>query len=567
MSEKKSGALANFFFVFANTVLFLLFANVLIAAILFLFGRGMSLDFVMLAIGLTIIFAIICSTFVFEQYILGFIFVLLAVAGVCAGGVFLNHTIYDISYDGQTYHQEAVIQLSHGWDPVYQYLDPNVIGPDSKWINYYPKSSWINEAAIFLLTNQERDAKALNIILIIIAIALVYAALVDADILGKVNAFAVAVLVACNPVAIYQSLSFYLDGQLMSLFLCLCAICLIIYSKKRPFAFVSLFIAIPVFINLKFTAVVDAVILLIVFMVALWMEENERDTFRVLKIGAVSIALGILVIGASPYITNTMRYGNPFYPLEGSGAIDLKPYNVPGNFINENSTEIFFASMFSQSANLKGVGSTSTFQPPFAYTPSELTAFRYPDPEEGGFGPLFGGAVALAFVMMLAYFIGMQFAKEKKYRGTFQAACLLILVAILFCVIDPIASLARYVPQGYLIAVIPIILFLSTRKFLPQLVGWLALIFLLLNNYLVANAYVAYNLQTSAEIAQELATLKADAEVSPILVYFNEFKSTRVMLQEAGINYITTADINACPKPGFRQLLPENTTEFCVATN
>ena len=88
------------------------------------------------------------------------------------------------------------------------------------------------------------------------------------------------------------------------------------------------------------------------------------------------------------------------------------------------------------------------------------------------------------------------------------------------------------------------------------------IVLLAVNSALIAQSYVSFNLQTSAAISTKLATLALSSRKSPVLVYFNEYKSTRVMLHEAGVNYVSTTDHANCPT--FSRLLPENTTEFCV---
>lgn len=561
--DSSGDTFADYCFVLGAGVVFLLFANLTIAAIVFLGGGHLSLDVSWIAIGAAVIFVCVLSFRHFKHYVFGALLVLVSAAILIVGSVLITRGIYDISYDGQTYQQEAVIQLSNGWDPVYQYLDPAKIGLDQKWIDYYPKASWVNESSIVLFTHEEQAGKALDLILIVVSMALVYAALAGTTMLRKFDAAVIALVLGANPVSTYQSLGYYLDGQLFSLFLCICALCMIIHAKKGGWALLTLFTSIAIFVNLKFTGIVDAILVLVAFMILEWMEEDERLTGRIMLTGAAALVVGVFLIGFSPYMTNLARYTNPVYPLAGPGAIDLKPVNVPGNFIQKNSLEIMFLSFFAKSGQLHGVGTTATYKIPFTYTADELVPFRYPDPDEGGFGPLFGGAIIIGFLMLFGYGFASLFIKDKKYRGWFEAAFLLMIVVIIMCVVDPISSLARYVPQAYLLAVIPIILFLASRKSFLRLIAYLALVLLFFNSYLIAQSYISYNTKTSAEIGTDLQDLAARSQKAPILVYFNEFKSTRVMLQEAGVNYVTTTNEASCPGR-FARILPENTTEFCV---
>jgi hypothetical protein len=382
---------------------------------------------------------------------------------------------------------------------------------------------------------------------------------------GWLNTFdtaLLAVLLAFNPVSIYQSLSFYVDGQLMSLFLCIYSLLVVIHSKKRRLAFLPLLLVLTLFINIKFTAPVYGFFLIVGFMAAEWIQGNRSLAWKTFGAGAVTLAIGVFLIGFSPYLTNTIRYGAPFYPLYGANSIDFKLDNVPGNFIDKNSLEILFLSFFSDSGGARGLGTTSTYESPLSYTSDELDAFRFTDPVTGGFGPVFGAAVAGGLLALVAYWLVSTLRQDEENRHRSRVAILLVLAVVALSAINPIASNARYVPQAYLIVLPPIILLLSARKTFPHLIGYLMIVLLAVNSALIAQSYVSFNLQTSAAISTKLATLALISRKSRVLVYFNEYKSTRVMLQEAGVNYVSTTDHANCPT--FSRLLPENTTEFCV---
>jgi hypothetical protein len=207
------------------------------------------------------------------------------------------------------------------------------------------------------------------------------------------------------------------------------------------------------------------------------------------------------------------------------------------------------------------VGTASEYKPPFTYDSSEVAVFHYTDPVEGGFGPLFGTAVLLSAIILAVYYVVARW-RDKQSLTHWKIAVALIGVIILTCVVNPISSLARYVPQAYLLAVIPVILLLENRKLLPGIAAYLLLALLFFNTYLVASSYIRYNLKSSATTEKNLQMLALRSRTQPILVHFKEFKSTRVMLNEAGVRYRTTDDARACKT--FQRVLPENTTEFCM---
>jgi hypothetical protein len=551
--------IAHYCFVFGASALFFFFSNITIAAIIFLFHGSESIFQEWLSAGITIVFVAVACRRTFKHSLIAALMVLIGLVAVFWASLAVAGHFYDISYDGQTYQQEGVIQLAQGWNPVYTNLDPAVIGADQKWIDYYPKGIWTVESYFYLLTGNLQDAKGMNLILVVTALALVYAALADADVLGPWSALIASILIACNPVNISQSLNFYVDGDLYSVLICLVAIGISFYATKRPLALTASVAALALLINIKFTGLVYAGLVLIVFFI-LYIRKLDGALFlRWLYVSTAAVVLGVLFIGASPYITNTIRYQAPFYPLFGKGAIDLKPYNVPGNFINKSAPEIFVLSFFTQSGQVRDAGTTAMYKIPFTYNTTELDAFRYPDPEEGGFGPLFGGILIVIFAAWLVcWFITKG---QSGRRAILWGSALVIIFIIITCIVNPIASLARYVPQAYLIAIVPVIALLMIKKPFATVSACAVIALLLFNGYLIGNSYFSYEAQTTAEIGSTLSTLAEQSQTQPILIHFNEFKSDRIMFAEAGINYINVVNIADCKNPTL--FLPENTTQLC----
>ncbi len=83
----------------------------------------------------------------------------------------LGMAAYDFSYDGQGYHQPGIMALANGWNPVSEPFLENhspfygkVIGPQVKFINHYPKASWIPAAAVLKLTGSIEAGKMFHFI-------------------------------------------------------------------------------------------------------------------------------------------------------------------------------------------------------------------------------------------------------------------------------------------------------------------------------------------------------------------------------------------------------------------
>src|ERR1700676_889194 len=113
------------------------------------------------------------------------------ILGLIIGLTLLSGFFYDISFDGQWYHQETVIRLHNKWNPVFQRLavhatentvtgkdvwcsgidnpiiSPGITGKPSvnlKFLNlnHFAKGTEIIEASIFQLSNRIETSKAVN---------------------------------------------------------------------------------------------------------------------------------------------------------------------------------------------------------------------------------------------------------------------------------------------------------------------------------------------------------------------------------------------------------------------
>jgi hypothetical protein len=86
-----------------------------------------------------------------------------------------------------------------------------------RWLNHYSKGVWFYQSVIFKATQNIEAAKLFHIWLMMAAFSITFSFLLRFQGLPLWLAFLISLLAAFNPVSIYQSLSFYLDGQLMSL--------------------------------------------------------------------------------------------------------------------------------------------------------------------------------------------------------------------------------------------------------------------------------------------------------------------------------------------------------------
>ena len=168
---------------------------------------------------------------------------------VHVGAYLLANAFFDNSWDGLAYHQVGVLRLASGWNPLFEYAN-------EIWVDHYPKASWIAGAAVFLDGGQIEAGKLFNFTLMLAAGAQVAATLFRLTRLRLPAIILISLLTALNPVAVYQSTTFYVDGALASLLTVMVA-ALILYAATPTWSALaaSLFAA-CLLSNLKFTGLI-----------------------------------------------------------------------------------------------------------------------------------------------------------------------------------------------------------------------------------------------------------------------------------------------------------------------
>ncbi len=136
--------------------------------------------------------------------------VFLQTSGILISIIFLSivlaNIFYDISFDGQWYHQETIARLKQGWNPYLKELSvpkkPGIPDPRDAWclgphidptknangdepvlyikyvsLNYFVKGVEITQTAIYALTKKIETGKAINIICMLASLFLTVSAL------------------------------------------------------------------------------------------------------------------------------------------------------------------------------------------------------------------------------------------------------------------------------------------------------------------------------------------------------------------------------------------------------
>jgi hypothetical protein len=445
---------------------------------------------------------------------------------------------YDISWDGQAYHQGTILSLLDGWNPIFE-KSLNLSG--DVWINHYPKAAETSSAVIVAFTGHIEDGKLLNIFLIISTFLICFSIICCLyPKTSPIYTFILSTLLALNPVSIYQSVSYYIDGQMASLLSIL--VFLLMLSMKRADYWLYLIISFVVIytINVKFTGIIYAIIILIGCII--FSSINHKKS-RYPALLFISLLLGI-IIGYNPYITNTIEGGNPFYPLVGGGEdFDIMTHNTPTQFLDKNQIERFLISIFSETSNVYDEScscyGSAVYKLPFTISRQEIDSFYENDLRIGGFGPLFSGIFIIS-----AFLVLIILRKNNKFllNNFILFMCFIIFVSV---IINPESWWARYVPHLW---IIPILLFLCSSQILDnkfKIFSYLLIIAMIVNILIITLSYYSYQSHVTGDINSMLDMIKYKEEeenktikISFIILEGDFFNSIPRRLTEHGIKYV-----------------------------
>jgi len=453
--------------------------------------------------------------------------ILTAAAAIVVGSLLVGGAVLDTSFDGQWYHQEAMVQMADGWNPVYGELTPSDLGDEQArlQINGYPKASWLWGLALYRFTGGIEYTKALSFPLMAAAFAITAAALLGFGGLSRRVAILTALAAAANPVAITQTLNSQLDGDLVSLFLIAGASLVLAARDGGRDVLAALVMAIAIAINLKLTAAPYLAIIVVGSLLLMLVATRRPVPRRVLVAIARGFLIGGLVLGFHPYVTNLWRHGHPLYPIMGPDKdVLIQPSSV--NRLTLAARSVFSPSrQFGRDRPVEESLSENPLKMPFTVTEEEIAAFRYPDVRGGGLGPLYGGLLIVAAALLIA----LGFAG----RRWLVVGGLAVIPLVVTVLILPHPWFARLVPQGWLIPLVLIPVVWAAGGRAARLLAWTALITALINVSLVTVGYGPATLRHSALIKHRLQQLRRLPQ--PIALNLSPFQSNRARLAESGL--------------------------------
>ena len=463
----------------------------------------------------------------------------IAIVSILVISILLVRPFYDISFDGQWYHQEAVYQMARGWNPFKGDYPDNTIRNGSFWFNHYAKGIEIFQADIYMLTGKIESGKATGLIL---AAGSFFLCVYFFDLLQKfsrIKIIWISFLLAFSPLVVVQLLTFCNDGQMSSMLLyAIVTGCLIVLEYKK-FLLILLFSVILCALNIKFTAILYITLFMATLLGVVF--KQKRVYLRpLLFVMVVSGFLGFCVIGYNPYVTNYLHAGHPFYPLMGKNKVDIMTAEYPVSWRQMNRFQKLFLSLFTHTDDLNLSVDPDPEIPlkiPFTFTKTDIHNSVNPQVTMAGFGALFSGILLLSLILLI-FIIIKPFPTGKRF---FLGVLLLSLTGSILIMEE--AWSARYVPQFWFI---PLIIALASEYSSVRGLRYLrnAIYFAVTINICFSGLSIGWNYVQSKHLNAQLREMKENGRAIP--VDFNYYRSNRIRFEEKKIPY-TEIKMNGRP--------------------
>jgi hypothetical protein len=456
---------------------------------------------------------------------------------VVGGGVALAAAFYDLTWDGQWYHQTAVYKMAEGWNPLRDPVHDFGRHTWNLWVLHYAKGPWYVALALFTTTGSIEIAKAMSVVTPAIALIVVLATALDVG-LDRRRAALVAVLVALNPVSTCGLVTHQVDGILVSLMACAVAAGISVLRRPRWLPALVVFVSSVLCVNTKFTGLVYLCFFFLAGGVyCLW---RRRDfVVRCSALAGGALLAGILVFGFNPYVTNTIHRGHPFYPVQGTaahpglaqqGRDPIERYETPRNMMGRNRFLRLAYGVFGRPGTAPYVTQDARLMWPFAATPRDFALYYFHDVRIGGFGPVFSGALLLA--------LGL--AAFGCARRVLPGGAILLLAAAIVAslLVSTHTWWARYGPHLWWLPIVPVAAALRVggRSWWSRAAAAIALV-LLADTLILSAVHMRWEWRSTQALERQIADLRTAGPMTVALAYFDVPVAER--FRTAGVTFAT----------------------------
>lgn len=500
------------------------------------------------------------------QYVTLCIFVVLnLIISACA---FLFAQTYDSSWDGQGYHQSAVIALATGWNPIWHSsIDFLQKLPSQIFAEGYPPAFWELEASFYAVWGKINAAKVLNLYFALIA-CLTWYSLLRRIHFRKILAGIISFLVILQPVYLLQFLTFMQDGLGYQLVLiAIASLVIFILTPKAYWAIMVFFFSELFLVSTKYSQLPLAVVLGVIALLVI----GNRLLNKVYKVTPYvkSVLVGLILVSVLfahlPYIRNFIAHGAMFFPTNEADLMGSVKYNnVPNNLSHDNKFVLLFYGIFSRaqdstSGDPRAKQNIAELKIPFTTSIDEVTdSVSLYNNRAGAGGPLFSGIVVVSILFLFVMSFKAQTQKER-YAMYASYLCLLLLLALALA--TPTPNLLRYVNQLQLIpfaVLLPIYAVFFHKKYVIA-ITYSILLLVMLNTVTYAYAVTQHNIMLTNTINQQFDDMRKSK--ATYKVGAQQFYSNYVLLNEQQIP-IVVEDKLECKKME-KLVFSSTTTAFC----
>ncbi|WP_281216949.1 hypothetical protein [Lysinibacillus capsici] len=516
--------------------------NIILASIVILLNRSIG------GYILTISFFITCLFCFFmirkdSKLIKNLLINLAIVFLIIIGAVKLSTIVYDFSYDGQAYHQEALIQLKSGWNPLYEEVVIDQ-GSQGLWINHYAKGVWYLGTIVYDATGKIESAKAFNYIILISTLLILLSYLQR-----KLNRWGISILLSIlmifSPVVINQLFTNYNDFFIVLLLIILTIGYLNYYEKLDISSLITILFSIVLLVNIKFTALGYALVFtaipILIILKNYYKPQLSHFNFKrknIVSLGLLVVLaffIGVALIGSTSYVKNTLTNGHPFYPLAGKGKVDIIGNNAPAAVKELNRVEKLYVSIFAESSNNIDTELKTKF--PLSISEKEIFYSTATDTRIGGFGPLFGAIVILVFCLVLVNY-------REFNKGDLWYISIIVFAIMVSVFINPETWWARYIPQLWLVPLLAVILTLRSK--IKSYIQHVILFVYIVNIGIVGYSSVDSLLEKQYMLNKQFQILKEYNKEAPVAVELGVFIANRERLEEKGIIFNKVENLEDC---------------------
>jgi len=352
--------------------------------------------------------------------------------------------LFDKAGDGRWYHQETIILIKSGWNPLLSSSFKQILLTD-QFIQSrtFPIASELLAASFDCTFGHIQIGKIINILFAIYCLSIAFIAIDKLFKLDIKYSLLISGYIALNPIVMSQLQSFYLDGNLFCCFtILLFSILAWLYtSENKYFWLINIIVSFTILANLKMTGLVFGIAIILVA-TSIYIYVNKKFPKFYFNL-ILYLIPSTVFLGWHPYIQNLIYGRNIFWPILGANALS--------NF-NEISQ---YARLPRLLLYILAYGTPYPMEISNLFVPA-LKPFVRTDTIIGALGPFFSLMLILGIYYSIKYFC-KSFGQIRNSLIMQTLASMAIIVVITLA-INPASWWAKYSPQIILLPAIGFII-------------------------------------------------------------------------------------------------------------